>query len=538
MRKSLLIKTLCILLALLFVAGCQKDNIEAVELITTSDDANDDISGTSFAQTVYVSFSSNGNASVTGADDDFTVSTYGNDVTIIYSGEEHIMYELSGSTTDGFFKLYSASKQGITLNGLSLTNPNGAAINVQGPTDAPNKGKRTFIVLKGTNSLADGASYTETPSAEDEKAVLFGEGQFVFSGTGSLDITAIGKSGIVSDDYLHFMDGTITVNTTTSVLVNGSDTLKPACIKANDYIKMTDGTLSLNSSGTGTKGISCDGYGIFRGGNVNVTVTGSNFGSSGSGGGFPGGGFPGGGFPGGGQNSSDGVSAKGIKFDGNLTFTGGTVVVKATSHEGIESKGSITISGGEVYSYSQSDDAINSAGDFTITGGYVFGYSPGNDGLDANGDFYLKGGVVYAIGSGSPEVAIDANTEGGYKLYVEGGTIIAIGGLESGASLSQSCYQASNWSSNTWYALTVGSVTYAFKTPSSGGNGLVVSGNTIPTLKSGVSVEGGTSFFEEMLYESASVSGGTEVSLSSYTGGNGGGGDPGGGGFGPGGGIP
>ena len=161
------------------------------------------------------------------------------------------------------------------------------------------------------------------------------EGQLVFSGTGSLSVEASGKSGIVSDDYLHIMEGTITVNTTTSAIVNGSETLKPACLKANDYIKVTGGTLHLSSSGTGAKGISCDGYGIFRGGIVNVTVTGSNYGSSGSGGGFHGGG----------QSSSDGVSAKGIKFDGNLSITGGSLIVKATAHEGIESKGSITISG-------------------------------------------------------------------------------------------------------------------------------------------------------------------------------------------------
>jgi hypothetical protein len=225
-----------------------------------------------------------------------------------------------------------------------------------------------------------------------------------------------------------------------------------------------------------------------------------------------------------------------MKFDGNLTFTGGTVIVKATSHEGIESKGTISISGGEVYSYSQSDDAINSGGDLTISGGYVFAHSAGNDGLDANGNCYIKGGVVFAIGSSSPEVAIDANTEGGYKLYVEGGTIIAVGGLESGASLSQRCYSASSWSQNTWYALSIGFAVYAFKTPSSGGTPLVVSCSSTPTLKSGVSAEGSNIFFQGMLYENASFSGGTEVSLSSYSGGNGGGGGPGGGGFGPGGG--
>ena len=81
--------------------------------------------------------------------------------------------------------------------------------------------------------------------------------------------------------------------------------------------------------------------------------------------------------------------------------------------------------------------------------------------------------------------------------------------------------------------LTVGSTVYAFKTPSSGGTPLVVSGASTPTLSSGVTVSGGTSYFEGLLYQDASISGGSSVSLSSYTGGNGGGGGPGGGGHGP-----
>jgi len=133
-------------------------------------------------------------------------------------------------------------------------------------------------------------------------------------------------------------------------------------------------------------------------------------------------------------------------------------------------------------------------------------------------------------------VALDANTEGGYKLYVTGGTIIAVGGLENGSSLSQSCYQASSWNKNTWYAMTIGNETIAFKTPSSGGNGLVVSGASQPELKSGITVNSGTSIFGGMGYTDASVSGGSTVSLSSYSGGNGGGGWPGGGGPGGGGG--
>lgn len=502
---------------MMILAGCQKDNIVLIDPIDT-DDSEDLIANTVFTQTVGVAFSAEGNAVVTGTNDDFTVTVNGNDVTIIYAGEEYVMYELSGTANDGFFKLYSAKKQGITLNGVSITNPNGAAINVQGIQSEPNKGKRTFIVLNGENSLADGANYTDTPATEDEKAAMFGEGQFIFSGEGSLSVAATGKSGIVSDDYVHFIGGSITVNVSSSATVNGSDTLKPACVKGKDYVKMTNGVLTLTSTGTGGKGISSDGNGYFYGGTINVTVTGSNFGSNG------------GGHGGWGNNSSNGVSAKGLKFDGNLIFKGSKVVVNCSAHEGIEAKGTLSVSGGEVYSHSQSDDAINSGGNFTISGGLVCAYSQGNDGLDANGNCYIKGGVVYAIGAISPEVAIDANSEGGYRLYLTGGTLVAIGGLENGSSLTQSCYSATSWSQNNWYGLAVGSTTYAFKTPASGGTPLVVSGGSTPTLQSGVNVGSGTECFEGMFYTNAAVSGGNSVSLSSYSGGNGGGGGPGGGG--------
>ena len=555
-----------VLLAL--VTGCTKDNIVLIDPIET-DDSEDLIANTVFTQTVNVVFSTDGNATVTGTNEDFTVSIIGNDVTIVYSGEEYVMYELSGTTNDGFFKIYSAKKQGITLNNAFITNPNGAAINVQGPTAEPNKGKRTFIVLNGNNSLADGTSYTDTPVGEDEKAALFGEGQFIFSGEGRLDVTAEGKNGIVSDDYLSFKSGEVHVTSSAGhgirgkdhilvsggdiqvnvsadmkkgfstdgyVVINGGTTYinvtggaaydsedgeytGSAGIKADRYFKIKGGNLTIINDGTGGKGISIDGNGYFSGGQVDVYAHGSNYGSGG------GGGFPGGG----GSSSSNSVSAKGIKCDGNLVFTGGRINVFSTSHEAIEAKGSITISDGEVRGVSQSDDAINSGGDFTISGGYVYGFSAGNDGLDANGNFYIKDGVVFATGTNAPEVAIDANTEGGYKLYLTGGTLIAIGGLENGSSLTQSCYSASSWSPETYYSLTVGSKTYVFYTSSSGGTPLVVSGSTTPILTSGVTISGGTSYFGYMLFEEPTVSGGTSVSLSSYTGGNGGGG-PGGGG--------
>ena len=422
-------------------------------------------------------------------------------------------------------------------------------------------------MVSGKNYLADGSTYTATPSDEDEKAAFFSEGQLIFSGSGSLTVKASGKAGITSDDYIHFLDAPVvevsssaghairgkdavmvsggTIEALTSadmkkavcsdslVLFNGGVTTVKATggtaydsedqdykaaagVKADQLFIMNAGTLIATSTGAGGKGISGDGPAYFQGGTVKVTVTGSNYGSS---------------------SSKNSTSAKGIKFDGNIYISDGSIEATASNHEAIESKGKIEIAGGSVYAQSR-DDAVNSAGMMAIIGGQVCAYSTGNDALDANGNMYIEGGVVYAISAGGAEVALDANTEGGAKLYVNGGTLFAIGGLENGASLGQACYQASSWSKNTWYGLTVGETTYAFKTPSSGGNGLVVSGSSEPSLLSGVSVSGGTSAFNGMAAFDASVSGGSSVSLSAYSGGSGMGGPGGGGMGGPGGGFP
>ena len=490
---------LLLLVTLSLLMGCAKDNIVHVDLFD-NDDSDDDINNTVFTQTVGVVFSTEGNATVSGTNEDFWVTVTGNDVTIVYSGDEYVMYELSGTTSDGFFKLYSAKRQGITLNGVDLTNKNGAAINVQGTTTEPSKGKRTFIVLNNDNSLNDGVNYTDTPSGEDEKGTLFSEGQLILGGNGTLTVGASGRSGIVSDDYIIIKEGTSHITLTSNAYYDAEDSEYkcPAGIKTKDYIKMYGGSVDVTASGTGAKGISCDGNGYFKSGEVRVTTTGNNF-----------------------ESSGDDKSAKGIKFGGDLFFSGSKVYVSSKHHEAIEAKDLITITDGEVYGYSEADDAINAGGDFTISGGCVFAHATKNDALDANGNFYIKGGVVYAIGMGIVEMSIDANTEAGCRLFLTGGTVVAMGNLEMGSSLTQACYSVMTWTSNTWYGLTIGSTTYAFKTPSSGGTPLIVSGAVLPVLYSGVSVTEGTSCLDGMFYLDATYSGGTSVILTPYTNGGG-----------------
>ncbi len=473
------------------------------------------------------------------------VTVNGGHVTVDHGETKKVCYVVSGTTTNGSLTVLGEKKYAVKLNGVNITNPDSAALNLL-------SGKRAFILLADgtTNTLADG-------TGGSHKGALYCKGKLLFNGTGSLSVTGNTNNGIHSADYIAFnkgnniyvkstanhgikandgifINGGIVnvevsasaakgINCESNIMVNGGRTTVlttgngtydatdreakgAAGIKADSALTVNGGELWLKSTGTGGKGINIDGNAIFNGGSVYIVTTGSQY-----------------------KSNNDTSSPKGIKADGNITVNGGRIWVRTggTNGEGIETKKELSITDGEVASYTY-DDAINSKSTMTISGGYIYAQGQHNDGLDANGNCYIKGGTVYAICSGTPEVAIDANTEGGYKLYVTGGTIVAIGGLEGGSSLTQSCYQASSWTANTWYALTIGTSTFSFQSPSSGGSGLVVSGASQPVLQSGISFSGGTSYFGGLGLVDGTVSGGTTVSLSSYTGGNSMGGGPGG----------
>ena len=530
---------------------------------------------------------------------------------------EEITYALSGSTADGEFYMSGSYKATIELNGLTLTNTNpvysGAAVHIQnskrikvkpvtGTTstlvDAASGSQKGCLYIKGhaefaqkgtlnvvgnvkhaiktgeyltiknatvnvTSALGDGInceqyflmeSGTITISGtsddgiqcdiEDTDTYPTGTGEttdhededsgnvYITGGSISINSAATAAKGIKSEGDMNISGGTISVATSGNGMWDSDDLeTKGACgLSADGNMNISGGTLTLTATGSGGKGMKCDGVLTIKDGIINVNTSGGLYYNNGTT-----------------ENTNyrgntDNVdseyysSPKGIKagvktqngrnytYSGGIVISGGTISVTTSGYngEGIESKSTLDITGGEI-TVDSYDDAINAAQDLTISGGYVYARAANNDGIDANGNCYIKGGVVYAVGSSSPEVAIDANSEEQKKLYVQGGTIVAIGGLERGSSLTQACYASSSWNKNTWYAMTVGSDTFVFKTPASGGNTLVVSGASQPTLKSGVSVSGGTSLFNGAACTGATVSGGSSVKLTSYTGGNGGG---------------
>ena len=379
------------------------------------------------------------------------------------------------------------------------------------------------------NIYLEGGDITASVTADAAKAIK-AEGDIRATGT---NVTATTSGGGVWD-------------------ADKVKTKSSSCMSADGNMLISGGTLTLTSTGAGGKGINVDGNFTATGGNVTINTSGNAVVASSTGTLSV-------------VTSSQQLdnydsdyksSPKGIKVDGAIVISDNAVISVTTTGaggEGIESKTSIDITGGQT-TVNASDDGINASkntstggsGDLTISGGYVFSKSSGNDGIDANGNCYIKGGLVYAIGTTAPEKSIDANTEEGKKLYITGGTIIAVGDLENGVSISGgTCKSASSWTANTWHALyNGGTLVAAFKTPASSGNSgggpggwpggggpgggpgggsqkLIVYTSSTPTVKSGVTVADGTEYFGGMANIGGTVSGGSDVTLSNYSSGGG-----------------
>ena len=377
----------------------------------------------------------------------------------------------------------------------------------------------------------------ETVDHEDEDSGNI----YLEGGQITINTAGIAAKGVKSEGDLIVKGGTIAITTTGNGKWDEEDvkTKAAACLGSDAKVVISGGTLTLTSTGAGGKGINCDAEFELTGGDVTIVTKGALYYHNGT--------TENTNYTGNTDNVNSDYysSSKGVKADGAVIISGGVINVSTAGKnaEGIESKTSMLISNGHV-TVNAYDDGLNVGGDgsdLIISGGYVYSRAMNNDGIDGNGNVYVKGGLVYAIGANSPEVAIDANTEEQKKLYVQGGTVIAVGGLESGASITGgTCKQASSMSANTWYALyDNGTLVAAFLTPTTsttsgggnrpGGGGsskLVVYTAGTPTLSSGVTVSGGTAYFDGAANIGGSVSGGSSVTLSDYTSSGGPGGRP------------
>ena len=168
-----------------------------------------------------------------------TITSTGSHVRVIQSpnvglSTGEINYELTGTSENGSFYMEGAYKSTVGLRALTLTNPNGPAIDIQ-------NGKRVEISIKRDteNTLTDGTS----TAVDAWKGCLQCKGHVEFKGYGTLNVYGNYANAIWSKEYMTVRNCTINV---LKAVKDG--------INCNQYFAMESGV--VNISGQGDDGIS------------------------------------------------------------------------------------------------------------------------------------------------------------------------------------------------------------------------------------------------------------------------------------------
>ena len=417
-----------------------------------------------------------------------------------------ITYVLSGTSTNGSFWMDGSYKMTLELDGVSLTNPDSAAINIR-------DGKRIAVTLVDgtTNTLVDGANGSQ-------KGCFAVKGHAEFTGGGSLTITGNTSHAFWGKEYVQFkkkLTGSITVNKAVGDGFN-----------VNQYIEMNGGTITI--SGVGDDGMQLsqstddagvveedvDNTGVFtmNGGTLNVTTTASG--------------------------------AKGIKAAVDYVMTGGTVTINQTGGytydgtdasycAGIKTDGNINITGGTVNITSTADGGRGLGADGTINIDQTSATT--NIDIKANG----AGGVLEqnaepGSGSGSTEtpksykvyINYNSSSSGGYGpggggsnlwkniyLYKSDGTYVG--------QLTNSVVKSSGYSSYTFYYYdfqAASDETYYFKSDNYTSGGGWSGGTTYTIVSETFSVPNGSDVYYQMSRDGYTTSGSTRTfSLNNVT---------------------
>ena len=317
---------------------------------------NDYVENSPWNKVIEINY--NGNAvTVNGSVPGVAVQTDGAHVTVMnMSGP--VKFVVSGKTTDGSLKFYGDKRFQILLNGAEITNPHGAAINNQGS-------KSLYVVLAdGTaNCLQDGPEYTMVDE-EDQKATLFSEGQIIFSGKGKLDVIAVGRGAIRSDDYIRVRPGVI-INVSSSALDG---------LRANDGIILDGGVLNIETTGAGAKGMRSGGVMHVNGGRLVAICHGDTRITDEEG-------------------IIDTAACAALYCDTLVTVNKGVLRLKATGDggKGINAKQHLVINGGSIEAVATGSREVKKPkgvkvdGNFAISGGYFYSYSRRSDPLDVTG---------------------------------------------------------------------------------------------------------------------------------------------------------
>ena len=327
---------------------------------------NDYVENSSWNQVIALDYAGD-EVTVSGAVAGVVVNTQGAHVTVVNMSSGPVKFVVSGLTANGSLKFYGDKRIQLLLNNIDMTNPHGAAINNQGS-------KSMYVVLADgtTNHLQDGPDYTLVDD-EDQKAALFSEGQLIFSGQGRLNVTAVGRGGIRSDDYIRIRPGVkIHVN---SAALDG--------LRANDGIIVDGGVVNVETTGAGAKGVRSGGVMAVNGGRLIAISSGDpRIGIT--------------------DGVADTTACAALYCDTLLTVNRGILMFKATGDggKGLNAKHNVVMSGGSFTAVATGTSDIKKPrgikidGNFTITGGNLYSYSRRSTPLDVSGTTTVGAGYT------------------------------------------------------------------------------------------------------------------------------------------------
>lgn len=394
-------------------------------------------------------------------------------------------FELSGTTADGSLLYQGSYKATFILNGVSITSSKGAAIDIE-------CGKRIAMELKkGTeNTLTDCTD-------GQQKAALYCKGHLEIDKAGTLNVRGNTKHAIAAKEYIQFKNSSGTINILGAkgdaihcqqyFLANGYtfniDNVEGDGIQAElcgdaDYaeaypdgsIIIQGGTYNINISSDGCKALKADGDITINAEKstpvMTLTLSGSYV-----------------------IENGDPSYTSGIKADGNITITDGTIKIEnnGVMSKSIKSKATVRIDGGKLTlspsggmqvinndaSYStaiKAVDAIINGGDITITSTGTAGR-----GISAT-NVTTNGGVLTITNSGNGQSGTnDSYTAKGIKadnkIALNDGTItIRMSGTGGKGIVSSGTYTQGQ-TGGTGPALTVSTTGSSFGSSSSGQQG-------------------------------------------------------------------
>lgn len=312
------------------------------------------------------------------------VRVSGDTVTITAGGT----WRVGGSLSRGRLRVDCGGEAELVLTGVSITNPDGPALEIVG-------GSVRITLAEGSENVlvSGGPADAKSPAEEASGAALRAKGSLAVDGFGSLRVFGYINNGIAAGS-LSILGGTVAVTAANHGL------------KGSGGVAVSGGTVSVSAA---ADGFHSDGDILICGGCVTV------------------------------EAGDEGLSA-----DGEIGITDGLVTV-ARSREGAEGH-RILVSGGSL-SVEAEDDGLNAGGGpdlplLCISGGSVY-VNAGGDGLDSNGDLRVEGGSVTVDGPEKGDGALDPGRENGGSMTVDGGTVLALGAAEAAETFDPASAQCS-----------------------------------------------------------------------------------------------